>query len=111
MKIVGISQDESYSSTRRYLVECTEDELMKAAGHAYPSELRSVERKLFDDRGHLRIGVVLKVGAAFDYLRKLRENDQSCRGAAKMLVAMADMIDGAMPTTIVPPDDEPSQES
>jgi hypothetical protein len=105
MKIMAVTDSDRYNS--RYLVEVSQAEFLKAAGYRYTSDARKDHPKAFafTDSDIFRIGAELKVSDAFDYLVKLRDNDKACRDAAELLRDTAKMIDGAVPTTIVPPTD------
>lgn len=94
-----------------YLVETTADELAQAAGYraAFYADGRLPGFNL-DHYQLLPIGTVVLPAKAQAYLEALRNQEKKCKDSAAFLRGMADMLDAAMPTTIVPPDEpEPKQ--
>lgn len=91
-----------------YLVEATADELANAAGYnsAYgaPGAIRRDGQYSYEYA--FPIGTEIKPAATHVYLQKLREHEEKCKSSAAFLRGMADMLDAAMPTTIVPPEPE-----
>lgn len=102
MKIVADIKD-------GHLVEMTTDEIARCAGFQSAwSWKRQVERdpaSPFVKGEEFRLGTVIDFRANYTYLDKLRENENQVRGQAKLLRAMADMLDSAMPTTMIPPEE------
>ena len=90
-----------------YLVEATGEELARAAGYRWlNSDVpgAKIERGSYSEKWVLPIDTKIDVSAAHDYLRNLRDSEDKCKSSAAFLRGMADMIDAALPTTIVPPD-------
>jgi len=56
---------------------------------------------------HIEIGTVFNILPAIAYLRKLHDQEKKCRDSAAFLRGMADMLDAALPTTIIPPEAQP----
>lgn len=92
MKIIGKTED-------GYLVEATDKEICYAAGYRYTTQMPNASK--YGDT--FRIGTVVNVTTAHVFIHDLRENETKCRAAAALLCGMAQMIEGAMPTTIIPP--------
>lgn len=105
MKIIG-------KTAKGYLVEADPTELALCAGYSsfYAASVRgSGFTRDHNGRELVALGAQIKVDATFRYLEKLRENEAKCKSSAAFLRGMADMIDAAMPTTIIPPGEEETQ--
>lgn len=92
MKVIGKTQN-------GFLVEASEDELAKCAGFETTWHMPIIK-----DR-HPRtwhLGDEIKVTETHTYLGKLRANERQVKDSAQFLRAMADMVAGALPSTIVP---------
>jgi hypothetical protein len=96
-----------------YLVEASEHELALVAGykgHGTPAWRERWGGQSYGS-GPVKIpsGSTIDVKAIHSFLRDVEEKEQTARGAAETLRALASLIAGAMPTTIILP--EPPQES
>jgi hypothetical protein len=91
-----------------YLVEATGDELAHAAGYRLVNSNipgARVERGSYSDEWVLPINTKVDVTAAHNYLHELRQQEDKVKSSAAFLRGMADMMDAALPTTIIPPNE------
>lgn len=96
-----------------YLVEATADELAQAAGYRhFAAAVHRAPGFIYNDYhvSQIPIGTVVHVDKAQSYLEALHSQEKKCRDSAAFLRGMADMLDAALPTTIIPPP-EPEDEN
>jgi hypothetical protein len=92
-----------------YLVEMTEDEIVKSAGflYSFDSQWEKLRTNLFrherSSGGKLPVGSVINVHAAFNFHSQITEHEQKAKDAAATLRALAGLLDGAMPSVVIPP--------
>ena len=98
MKIIG-------TTASGYLVEATAIELAKAAGYSTPDRCPGwTPSSRYYGAGDFQIGTELLPTEAAAYLEKLRTSQESVKKSELILRALADMLHGALPETIIPPD-------
>lgn len=91
-----------------YLVDMTEDEIAKAAGCAgvHDTVWRKVKPAPGADYQHdrqLYMGAEIKVSAAYSFHARVIEHQEKARSSAGMLRALAEMLENAVPDTVIPP--------
>ena len=98
MKIIGKTES-------GYLVEASALELANSAGYAHPCEAPCFKRSDSYNSyvGYFPIGAEFKPTLSFDYLRQLRQHEDKVKTSESILRALADMLHGALPTTVIPP--------
>lgn len=98
MKIIG-------KTRTGYLVEATEEELGHCAGWSYPTQHAGYQKGYSGNNyvSGFPIGTVIEVTAAHTYLEMLHDAEKPVKAAAKFMRELAGMIEGCLPTTIVPP--------
>lgn len=104
MKIIG-------KTDKGFIVEATEDELARCAGLRWSGGSFDQACGIADGYGRdkkIRIGCVIDVTAATEYVYKIKEHEKACRDSARILRTLADMVDGALPTTIIDPPAAPA---
>lgn len=107
MKIIGRTES-------GYIVEAEANELARCAGFASAysaAEAGDHQKPNGFSRDHysrpsIAFGTKIEVNATFRYLENLREQEAKCKSSAAFLHGMADMLDGAMPTTLIPPTED-----
>lgn len=97
MKIIA-STNHPHRNT--FIVEMTEDEIIKAAGFScsYDSawEARNGGRSV-------KVGTEINVAVAYEYHHRVMQNEKAAASAANTLRALADLIGGALPDVVIPP--------
>ncbi len=89
-----------------YLVEMNADEILKAAGYSstyddgWTAALRTAG---VYDRGGPPIGMKIEVQAAYDFHSRIASNEHKAKEAAGTLRALASLLDGVMPSVVIPP--------
>lgn len=98
MKIIG-------RQGGKYILTATDTEIAHACGYKAANEMPSWEfqRGGRPWEGTLSDSFMYMPSAAQNYLAELREHEEKTRSSAAFLRGMADMIDGALPTTVIPP--------
>lgn len=86
-----------------YLVEATGEELANAAGYRNISDVPGAIRIDHGWSWSFKIGATFKPDAALLYIQELRRHEEKIKSSASMLRALADMLAGALPTTMIPP--------
>lgn len=99
---------EARTAKGQYLVSMTDEEVSSVAGYnssyAVPSNLREDGRP----NGSLVLGTELRVVEAFRQNRNLFGQEKKVRDAAGMLRTLADMMEAAGPSEIIPPESDDS---
>lgn len=109
MKIIGRTGD-------RYLVTATEQELARIAGFSYANtDFRNAMTKIgafrpngYGSDGKLVENVEIPVSDLFDRIAALRNREEEVKRASSSLRALADLMDGKLPSVVAPePPPEP----
>lgn len=85
-----------------YLVEATGEELANAAGYRSASDVPGAIKENHRWEWSFKVGTTFKPDAAFLYLQELRRHEEKIKSSMSMLRALADMLAGALPTTMIP---------
>lgn len=107
MKIIGKTKD-------GFLVEATEQELIHVAGYRYEGSFRDASPECWESKNNggwgsthsLKVGTEIAPAPGFKKLIDLRDSESSLHATGKTLRHIADMLEGAMPVTMIPPADE-----
>jgi hypothetical protein len=91
------------TTTGDYLVEMTGNEIAQSAGFPSTSHLPKIIRS--HDEYSLKLGTRVDVERTQSYLQRLRQHEDGVRHSAAALRALAQMLEAALPTTIIPPAD------
>lgn len=86
MKIIG-------HTSGGLLVEMSRDEFAKACGYKYEYEVKD----------KTSVGTVANVTAAYDFHRRIANHEDKAKETAGTLRALAALLDGALPSVILPP--------
>jgi purine nucleoside phosphorylase len=86
------------------LVDITTDELAKLMG--YPSQHNdafTIWARSQSVGAGIRIGTEIPFVPSLGRLRDIQQHESRARDCARMLKALGDMIEGALPSTMIPP--------
>lgn len=97
MRIIGLT------GHKGYILSATHEELLRAAGYRHSWDAKGEVAGLDSHRDAFAIGTDIKVSLTLEYLHDLRSKEADVAKAETLLRALADMLHGALPTTIVPP--------
>lgn len=89
-----------------FLVEMTTVEIARAAGYesAYDREWnKAIGNGQVYSYGEPAIGATINVGAAYDIHSRILANEAKAKESAATLRALAELLDGAMPSVVIPP--------
>jgi len=86
----------------RFIVEMSQDEIVKAAGFSCAYDTGWEKANSGRD---VRVGTVINVGAAYDFHSRISCNQDKAKSAAGILKALAEMLENALPDIVIPPDD------
>ena len=94
MKIIG-------STVGGFIVQMTEDEIAKAAGYSstYDNEWRKAKRS---DHAPPDVGLELNVRAAYDFHSRVLSHEREARSCASMMRGLAEMLENAVPSVVIP---------
>ena len=99
MKIIGQTND-------GFLVAMTAEEIAKAAGYSGIYDegwMTALKRAGRYDRETPPIGMKIEVQAAYDFHSRVQQHEAAARKSAGTLRALADLLDGSMPSVVLPP--------
>lgn len=96
MKIIAAAGRE------RFIVEMTQDEIVKAAG--FGGEWETEWQKTNGGR-EVKVGTEIKVGAAYTFHSRIADHQEKAKSAAGILKALAEMLENALPDIVIPPHD------
>lgn len=89
-----------------FLVEMSTEEVAKAAGYSctYDDGWENALKKAgnYDSRNP-KIGMTVEVRAAYDFHSRITKHEGKAKEAAGTLRALAKLLDGAMPSVLIPP--------
>ncbi|EUB97244.1 hypothetical protein PMI07_000820 [Rhizobium sp. CF080] len=97
MKIIAAAGRE------RFVVEISQEEIIKAAG--FTSSYDEAWTRLNGGRD-IKVGTEIKVDAAYQFHARVSSFHGDAEKSARMLRALADMMDGALPDVVIPPLEE-----
>lgn len=100
MKIIAVVKASRYGDAT-FLVEATQAELCAAAGVSSYNVQKITGRK---DNDQMQIGDIIAPTLAYEWHTRVRDQEKKCRDSAAFLRGMADMMDAALPTTVIPAD-------
>lgn len=84
----------------RFIVEMTQDEIIKAAG--FSSEYDSAWQQHNNARD-VKVGTEIHVQVAYNFHARVTSFQKEAGSAANTLRALADLIGGALPDVVIPP--------
>lgn len=87
----------------RFIVEMTQDEIIKAAGFGSAYEEAWLKSNGMRD---VIVGTEIKVGAAYDFHSRIADHQDKAKSAAGILKALAEMLENALPDVVIPPVEE-----
>lgn len=87
-------------SKNTFLVEMHEDEIVKATG--FSTTYNTAWEKHNGGRD-VKVGTEIKVSVAYDFHARVSQHHSEAEKSARTLRALADMIDGALPDVVIPP--------
>jgi hypothetical protein len=87
----------------RFIVEMTQDEIVKAAG--FSSAYGGDWEKRNGGRD-VKVGTEVKVEAAYTFHSQISYHQDKAKSAAGILKALAEMLENALPDVVIPPVEE-----
>lgn len=100
MKIIAAAGRE------RFIVEMSQDEIVKAAGFSSPFD-PAWERA--NCGRNVNVGTEIKVSAAYAFHSRIADHQDKAKSAAGILKALAEMLENALPDIVIPPVEEKSE--
>lgn len=98
MEIIGKTSD-------GYIVKMLTDEIIKAAGYSSSYDdgwNAAISAAGSRDRYCPPIGMKINVNAAYDFHSRIAAHEDAAKKAAGTLRALADLMDGARPSVVIP---------
>ncbi len=97
MKILASTNSRHHNT---FIVEMTQDEIIKAAGFSCSYDSAWEAQNGGRD---VKVGTEIKVSAAYEYHHRVLQHQREAGSAANTLRALADLIGGALPDVVIPP--------
>jgi len=92
-----------------YLISMSETEVTSLAGYRQSWDVPKELRPSHDSRTGFKLGIEIKVTKAFEQNYRMFEKEKEVRNAAGMLRTLADMMEAAGPSEIIPPETNESE--